>query len=265
MCIPNLKRILLICLFLIPFALEVEAESWKELKGDHFVVSYGRNTKFAKDTLDAAEEYYNKIANDLGYDRHSRFWSWENRVRIYIYPDKDAYLQHVRSIQGAEWSVGYADYKEKKIVSYSQGQGFLNDILPHEITHLMFRDYVGVRNIPIWIDEGIAQWEEKGRPKEVKKQITRLLRNHNPISMDRMMCLNIGEVENEFIVDFYYLQAVSMIDFLINRFGTDKFIYFCRQLRDGKDIEDALQFAYPTAIRSLDELEKEWLNYLHVN
>ena len=126
-------------------------------------------------------------------------------------------------------------------------------------------DYVGMGKIPMWIDEGVAQWEEEGKRELVKQRLIEILDHHSPIPMNRMMTLNIGKIDNEFIVELYYLQAVSIIDFLFTRFGAERFIYLCRQLRDGKTIDDALQFAFPTTIRNTEALESEWMEYLQVN
>ncbi|MBN3039086.1 MAG: hypothetical protein JW869_06725 [Candidatus Omnitrophica bacterium] len=262
----RLKGTLLLgVLLIVCAAFEAFAENWEEIKGDHFIVYYTRSRTFGKEALRKAEEYYDKIANDLGYARRDKFWNWDDRVKIYIYPSEKAYLDYVKSMGYAEWSVGFADYCKKEIVSYHHGKGFLDAILPHELTHLLFRDYVGTKNIPMWIDEGVAQWQEKGRLKEVNKELRREFKNHSPIPMERMMSLNIAVITNEFIVDLYYLQAVSMVDFMITRYGSEKFVYFCRQLRDGKRIDNALKFTYPTMIRTTEDLEREWLEYLQVD
>jgi hypothetical protein len=263
--VTKISLLLLVCLVTFSYLIVAFDDGWEELKGDHFLIYYTRGKKFAKTTLDKAEDYYKKIADDLGYARHSDFWSWDNRVKIYIYPSSKAYLSYVKSMGYAEWSVGFADYSKKEIVGYHQSRQFLDTTLPHELTHLMFRDYVGRRNIPMWIDEGVAQWHEKGKRNIVNKRLREVLKHHSSISMDRMMSINIGAADNEFIVDLYYLQAVSIIDFMVSRYGSDKFIYFCRQLRDGKDTDDALKFVYPTSLRSAEDLEREWLKYLQVD
>ncbi len=64
------------------------------------------------------------------------------------------------------------------------------------------------------------------------------------------------------IINAYYVQGFSVVDFLISRYGTDDFTYFCRQLRDGKGIEEAIRFAYPNYIKSLKELELRWREYV---
>jgi len=254
--------LLLMGLLILCYSAEAIAESWRELKGEHFIVYFVRDRKFARDTLNKAEEYYKKIADDLGYARYSDFWAWDRRVKIYIYPDSDSYRSYVEAHGHARWSVGMANYKNKEILSYAQSEEFLDSVLPHEITHLIFRDYVGQRNIPIWIDEGVAQWEEKGKRELVERKIKELLHIHKAIPIERMMTLNIGEVKNEAIVELYYVEAVSLVDFLIREYGADNFIFFCRQLRDGKDVNEALRFTYPTSIRNIDQLQTKWIEYL---
>ena len=249
-------------LLLFCYTAEAIARDWQELKGEHFVIYFFQDNKFAKDVLNKAEEYYDKIANDLGYARYSNFWAWDKRVKIYIYPDRDSYLSYITAHNYATWSVGMADYEKKAIISYVQSRGFLDGVLPHEITHLIFRDYVGQENIPIWIDEGVAQWEEKGKRQLVKRKMKELLRYHGPIPIDRMTIIEIGRLKNETIVEMFYIEAVSLVDFLITEHGADNFIFFCRQLRDGKDMDEALKFAYPVSIRNINALQDKWLEYL---
>ena len=148
--------ILKICFIHIDMA---EAKSWQELKGDHFIVFFIGEDKFAEEVLDNAEVYYKRIAFKLGYDRYSDFWTWDKRVNIYIYRDHNAYLKFSGQ---PDWSHGMADYTNKQILSYIWGKNFIESLLPHEIAHLVFRDFVGFKGeVPLWLDEGVAQWAEK--------------------------------------------------------------------------------------------------------
>lgn len=238
------------------------AQDWQELKGEHFIVYFIEDMNFARKTLNRAEDYYKQIADDLAYARHSNFWQWGNRVKIYIYPDGDSYRAFLEAHDLPRWSIGLANYRDKEIISFSHSEKFLDSILPHEMTHLIFRDYVGIKNIPIWIDEGVAQWEEKDRRQFAKRKIKKLLETHSPIPIERLNKLNVGAAKNTAIVELFYVEAVSLVNFLITEYGGERFIFFCRQLRDGKDMDEALKFAYPTFIRSTKELETKWLEYL---
>src|SRR3989338_3719211 len=134
------------------------ATGWNELKGDHFIVYYQTDEKFARDVAHNAEKYYNRIADDLGYPRYSNFWQWDKRAKVYIYATDKLFREATGE---AQWSHGVAIYSKKEIHTFIKSENFLDGLLPHEITHLIFRDFIGFEGeAPIWIDEGIAQWEE---------------------------------------------------------------------------------------------------------
>ena len=62
------------------------------------------------------------------------------------------------------------------------------------------------------------------------------------------------------LIGIYYLQAASIVGFLIDRYGADDFTAFCRELRDGARLDEALADAYP--LDGLADLEKEWFSYI---
>ncbi len=179
-----------------------------------------------------------------------------------------------------------ADYKEKRIISYAWSTGFLEHLLPHEMAHLVFRDFVGFKGeVPVWLDEGVAQWAETPKREQIKAIGKYLLSTGTLLSVTDMMGLDIRNIaENSTVrihsirnaagerqmlalsgpeaVKTYYIQAVSLVGFLIERFGTYSFTDFCRQLRDGKRLDEALRSAYSTSLAGPEELEKAWLNYI---
>jgi len=155
-----------------------------------------------------------------------------------------------------------ADYTNKKIISYAWNEGFLEALLPHEVTHLIFRDFVGIEgDIPLWLDEGVAQWMEPKKRKMVKLAMSSFIRDGKVLSLDHMMRLDIRTQSDKELVNLYYVEAASLVGFLIRKYGSSSFLNFCRHLRDNKSMEDALTFAYPTKIRDLRTLEKKWLKY----
>ncbi len=250
-------RTFIIATIFISTCLLLWGDAWREIKGDHFIVYYTGDAGFPKDVLNDSEKYYDRIADDLGYSRYSNFWQWQNRVKIYVYPDRESY---VRSGPHPEWSHGIANYFKKSIYTYKESDDFLISILPHEITHLMFRDYVGIENenIPLWLDEGVAQWSEPKKRQLIKQVMKRIYSEGGIIPLSEFIRVNIMTEDKEEKVRDYYVQAMSLVDFLIGAYGSKRFINFCRNLRDGKNIEDSLKFAYPVSIRSLADLEKEW-------
>ena len=268
-------------------ALAYSQTLWEQIRSEHFIVYfYESNQEFAEAVSIAAEEYYKSVAEELGYVRYSNFWKWDKRVKIYIYPDHKSYLLGSRQ---QSWSHGMANYSDKYIMSYVLGQNFLDRLLVHEITHIIFRDFVGFKSeIPLWLDEGIAQWEEKTARQIKMTRVHEMAKQKLLLSLDVMMNVDVRRIESkskikvsslhsledekmmleltgDSFVNIYYLQAFSIVGFLMTRYGPERFIVFSRQLRDGKNITEALQFAYPTQIRSLDMLEQEWKKYILKN
>lgn len=258
------------------------AQDWQELKGEHFIVYFIQDKPFASNVLHKAEREYGRIATDLGYARYSNFWTWENRVKIYIYFDHRSFLE---ASGQPEWSHGMADYKSKKILGYAGSEEFLTSVIPHEIAHLVFRDFVGFKGeVPLWLDEGVAQWEENINRQWIKKIASEYLKKGTLLSIKDMMDLDVrlikdtdkihlrstslaGQpgiliIDGKNLANLYYLQSASLVGFLIERYGSDKFTDFCRQLRDGKELEGALHSAYPVHFPGINELENKWVGYL---
>ncbi|MFH1996084.1 MAG: peptidase MA family metallohydrolase [Candidatus Omnitrophota bacterium] len=245
---------------ILPLSSVSHAEKWKELKGDHFIIYHAGAESSAKEILRNSEKYYKRIATELGYQRYSDFWTWDNRVGIYMYPNKKAFL---RATGQPEWSEGMADYTNKKIFGYAGSERFVGSILPHEMAHLVFRDYVGFTGeVPLWLDEGVAQWMESIKRELFKAVAGNLIKSGEFIPFKNMMSMDIRSEREGKTVDAYYIEAVSLVGFLINKYGGGRFIEFCRQLRDGKSLNEALPFVYPTSIRDLDDLEKKWKEYI---
>jgi len=237
-----------------------QAQEWQEVKSEHFIVYYSDDKKFAKKVSRQSEIYYRKIASELGYQRYSEFWTWDNRVKIYIHPSRESFL---KATNQPKWSEGVANYTKKEISSYALSDNFLDALLPHEMTHLIFRDYVGFKGeVPLWLDEGVAQWMEPRKRELVKSVVARLADQGTLLSLQRMMTEDIRNSQDSEFVGVYYVQAVSLVSFLVTKYSAARFTNFCRQLRDGKSIEESLTFAYPTSIRSIKELEKKWKEYI---
>lgn len=236
------------------------AENWQELKGDHFIIYYGKDESFAGDVLRKAEAYYQQVSGDLGYQRYNNFWQWDKRVKIFIYPSREGFL--LGTGQPA-WSHGVADYLKKEIRSHEESEKFLEALLPHEITHLIFRDYVGFKGeIPLWLDEGVAQWEEPEKREAVRWMMKSIIQQKKEFPIKLFMEMDIRQTQDEGKVSIFYIQAASLVDFLVRKYGADDFIHFCRQLRDGKRLEEGLRFTYPTTMRTLEEMEKSWREYV---
>lgn len=251
--------ILKMVIFFLLLCSVAHAAAWQEVKGEHFEVFYLEDAVFAQEVLNRSEQYYQRIAADLGYSRYDNFWQWENRAKIYIYRNQGEFLAATGK---KAWIHGTAFYEKREIVSYKWGQGFLDALLPHELCHLIFRDFVGFKGeVPLWLDEGVAQWEEVQRRRWALEMVKGLIAKKEYIPLRKLTHMDPGSENDPVLSAKLYAQAVSLVGYLIEKYGSSMFVLFCRQLRDGKSIDAALSFVYTGSIQNTEELEKKWSQY----
>ena len=216
--------------------------------------------------LNRAEAFYIRIADDIGYGRYEDFWTWDRRVVITLYPDQYAFARFTGS---PAWSKGFASrdtrvFRERAIVSYNGQPNFLEEVLPHEIAHLMLWDYIGsgqTKRLPVWFEEGVAQLEEQGRPEKVLEAMRPLVLRHGHIPFFSLSRMTITGEDDPQKVSLFYAQSLSIVLFLVQKFGKDSFHRLCAELRGGYSFDAALDRAYPFVFGSLDALEARWVRY----
>ena len=257
-----MKRCALFLIILFGFlsiCLAQETGGWKTEKSTHFVIYY-KNAPgdFIRQLIEKSEDYYNKIADDLGFRRFD-FWLWDNRAKIYIYDDAGDY----QSAAGQPaWSGGAASPKGKIIQSYPYAQGFFQVTLPHEMGHIIFREFVGFDNytIPLWFDEGVACYQEKLKYLKANEFIRKALDTGEFITSESLANFNPQSAMDNKLVQLFYAEAFSIVDFLIKEFGKDRFVIFCQNLRDKMSLERAIAATYPFS--SIQELDLAWQKFL---
>jgi len=250
--------ILIIVSLFLPIAL-AQTQDWHTTKSTHFVVYYKNAPEgFLKRLIERAENHYDKIADDLGFRRFN-FWLWDNRAKIYIYDDAQDYQAATGQ---PSWSAGCARVKDKIIYTFPYAQGFFGAILPHEMGHIIFREFVGFDNyaVPLWLDEGVASYQEIIKFSMANKLVREAIDNGNFISVEKLSSFNPQLIQDKTLVNLFYAEAVSIIVFLIKEFGQDDFVYFCQNLRDKKNLEMAMASTYP--FKNIQELEQAWRKYL---
>ncbi len=240
---------------------------WLSFQGDHFVVlcASSDDEDMAHEVLDHAEEYYNNIADDIGYSRYHNFWTWDNRVKIILFPDQGSYVQQTGQ---PPWSDGFASlyselFKSRIIVSYKGQPNFTEVILPHEITHLVLHDFIGFdRPIPRFFDEGVAQLEQKDDSLSHMDIMAKLIVGGKIVPLPDLLAYDLVAHRNDAqSISIFYVESLYIVDFLVKTYGKDAFKELCRHLRDGEGFEDALKSSYYPTIDSMQTLQEKWSDY----
>lgn len=254
------KSAIFVCvIMLLAAARPAAAEEWKEHLTRHFRIFHkSAPMGFVKNVESAAERLYEEIARDLGFTRY-RGWAFDERAKIYIYEDQEDFIA---SAQAANWSHGYASVREKTVRTFPSAHGFFDSLLPHELGHIIFREFVGPYiNVPGWFEEGVAMYQEKGKRWGANQAVRTAIADGKFIPLNELSLMNLAYNTDKDLVTLFYAESASVVYYLITEFGDYKFVRLCRKLKEKKSFEQALMETYPM-FNSLEDLNRRWKAYV---
>jgi tetratricopeptide (TPR) repeat protein len=242
-----------------PTAGEVLPGGFRRDETPHFTVHH-RNTALSREVRFVAEKSYAEIFDLLACSVH-----WHNRCDVFVFPTRDEYLEAA----GANaWSGGAhhlarrrGAFSEHRIFLY-QGQPRLTDgVLRHEIAHALLLHRLNYpASLPLWASEGFAVYVE---PEYLHSHFRRLLKHAK--ERERLIPLRdvlaASEYPDETLVDLFYAESFSLVEFLIRQKGIRGFIDLLRDLNDAEaDWAMVLRrrFGFPSSLA----LENRWLQTL---
>lgn len=136
----------------------------------------------------------------------------------------------------------------------------LNNTLKHELCHLLLHARIPGGNLPLWLDEGVAQWtsdglSELGLPRGGSALDEAALSGR--IIPLRFLSQAFSRDGKSLVLA--YEQSKSLVRFIIDRYGLESLYAILDRLAQGLDIEEA--FATTISV-SPNELETAWLEDL---
>ena len=238
-------------------------KGFDELRSEHFVVKYeeGVNIDYVLKVKDIAEKYYRSITQEFNLIR-DKLWLWDNRAKIFIAKDKGSYLEN---FDCSGWSAACVDYQHKIIYTY-YGQANFSSIFAHELTHIIFREYIRKTKLPLWLDEGMATYIEdkygSGKYRAELRPLRRSVTKGKYIRFPELVRVSARELAYKpaDYVNLFYIQSFSIVNFIIEEYQQYNFSNFLHHLGNGYEVEEALAKAY-YQLKNLEELEKRWKRF----
>ena len=252
---------LLISIFFYSVSLaQPDVSLWHTQKSEHFIVYFqDAPAGYIEKLISKAEDYYRSITEELGFTRFEGFWTWDKRAKIYLFANMREYQ---KSTDQPEWSGGKVNVVSREIVTYVDMQEFFDIILPHELGHIVFREFIGYkRRLPLWLDEGVVSFLEKSYKKERLEAASFLVRTKAFIPLEKLEEMRSGDIKTPGI---FYAESASIIEFLVRTYGKDMFVDFCRklkQLREDQSWEVALRDVY--RFKNFSEMNDAWVKFLY--
>ncbi|OQX53584.1 MAG: hypothetical protein B5M48_03130 [Candidatus Omnitrophica bacterium 4484_213] len=222
---------------------EIEVESkLDKVSNYHFDIRYQENAVRNQEykIRDYLEQAYREVGQDFNYFPHYK-------VIVLVYSTDD-YQKLVNTR-----SLGVYDGKIR--ISADQVldiKGKLKEVLRHEYTHVLVRDLAG-GNCPIWLNEGLAQYEQYPGPSAELERFYKILKERGFFSLrDLEIAFSCASPE---LVTRAYQQSYCFVSYIIDEYGMWRIKKILEKLKEGESIEDAFR---QKCYFSLEKIEENW-------
>ncbi len=250
--------LLLTLLALAPAATHAQTPDWQEQRTSYFAI-----TAVAAQKDEAAR--YASFVDGVYTDLSQIFGvSIRTPITLRLYPDDRSYIAVnplAEKIQGVIAHASSGRGRREISIAVERTRGMSDELLVnnvrHELTHLIVAEMSG-DNLPVGFHEGIAQYLEKPVAREQQAIVRRLRLASQANMLMSWSDLNApgGAYSNP---DVAYPQTLSMVAFLVDRYGFARLVEFIKALTSSPGYRSALETTYGV---SADQLEAQWKAYL---
>jgi hypothetical protein len=225
--------------------------AWRSLTGGQVTIYYyAGNEDFGRDLLDTALRTIARLGQRFGV-------AGNDPIHIVVYGSTRDFAQSLPP-NSAEWIGGQAHPDLGLIVTGIQPGGGaaaeIRRIIPHEVSHLLLyqattNPYGGPSH---WLDEGLAVYNQESPDTTLKPLLDRAVKSGALLPV-RALNSNFPLDPNE--ARLSYAESVSIVEFIIAKYGDAKLGELLRSFRDELSSDEAL-------LRTLgvdtDGLDREW-------
>jgi hypothetical protein len=130
-----------------------------------------------------------------------------------------------------------------------------SDILRHELSHIVLRTAVKgpFSDLPAWLEEGVAVYGQSQPLPDMTSALEAAIKSNQPFTIRSLSSASVGASGGS--VSLFYGESYSVVRFLIDEYGEQKFRDLLAAFREGNRTDDALMQVYGF---DQDGLENAW-------
>ena len=225
---------------------------WDSLTSDRVTLYwYEGGQTFAQELIDAADEALERLASDTGVSLeppakffiYASFW---DLLGALVYPDI--------------WTGGIAfpGYGIIVIGVPPDDPAWGRRVIAHELGHLVVHQAVSgpYGALPNWLDEGLAMDAEGEFRSDLHSQLDEAIANDALFSVRSISSSFPADPEE---AKLCYAESYSLVQFLIDRYGSDKILELLDAFKRGSTYDDALVEVYGFDMDGLNDRWRESL------
>jgi len=239
---------------------ERDASGWARVETPNFRVHHVQKRDLAEQLARAAE-----AARAAAFER----WSgpprgdWKPGCNVYLYGTAADYA---KATNQSATSPGHATYKAeggavtaRRLDLRADEPNLLAGVVPHETTHLVLGDLFADVPLPRWADEGMAVLSEpRGRIDRYVQTLHACRQRGQLVPLEKLLVK--ADYPDAASVTVFFVESVSVVDYLVGVNGPRTFVEFMRDAQRGS-VETALKKHYQCA--TIAELQARWLRKLY--
>jgi len=177
-------------------------------------------------------------------------------VKVFLYDSagdmQPAALSYVDSPEAGVVTLGEVFFSDTAVVASDWRP---HDVLRHELAHIVTRQAVKgpFGNLPAWLSEGTAGYAQAELLSNEEKALESAIEDDDVLSLRAMSSSSLAHTSIN--VSLYYGQSWSIVSFLIDTSGEEKFAELFATFKEGSTVDKAFQRVYGF---DLDGLENAW-------
>lgn len=239
-------------------ALAMKPDKWKHAETKNFYVHFRRVTE-AKKVVREIEFNADYIIEFLGKKAPEGVKS-----NVFVFEDDDEWKAFLKHGNGLIWSASFAMGDDLYLnVRESSSGRFDSGTLAHETAHAVVNRLYPRSRLPLWLNEGFAEYISGVAVAARKSQYTK----GNQRRLDRADLTVVKLVEmprypsDPVLISQLYQSAEKVVRFLIDTHGKERFVRMIDLLMGGADFESAFKEGYSDLYPTLESLQKKLDNY----
>lgn len=221
----------------------------KHTKAFCFDIRFDKNV--VTDEIYDIRFYLQQAYRDIGHDFH---YYPKQKIPVILYSPED-----FKSLRNApDWVSGIYDGKIRlPIKENTLQESEMKRLIWHEYTHAIVF-YLGGTNCPLWLNEGLAKWEEAKQAPLNFLPLKNALKENKLIPLNRLeSCFSMKTDLDK--INLAYLEAYSFTEFLLKRWNFHTIKKLLEEFKNGASTEEAFS---KILHRSIRKMNKEWLAFL---
>lgn len=242
----------------LPFSVETE----------HYIVRTDISQRVADNAARAMENLYKQFELIFKPDASAKNGK---KVEIGLFRSQDDFIKHSQEEGGKPtdktlgFFIPYRDGSGRILVYKRQDEYNTLNTMYHEATHQFIDMVVHGKDIPLWLNEGLAVYFENSRfengkfatgllPRERLKALKDMIRHREFIPLPDLYTRTADTFDGD-----CYAEAWALVHFFAqanNGAYTKRFNAYFKMLRAGNDPEEAFQKCFPKAERLEPEIKK---------